>query len=832
MKLLLVVGVAAVVLVILIAVFLSMRLGRSDDDHEELAGRASERRDRLDDGDSRRRDARAPRRSPAGQPRPGPSRSGQRPPAAAGDRRYRDRDGRRPQRDQGRRSTDDQGSRSGDYDHPQRRPGRYGTGPVESPTEPRRPVATGRSGSGRDHGGRRAGTGRGRPPTSAAYDTGPSPRRAADDFPSEPLHTEDFPSGEFPSGGFPAADFPSGEFPSADFPSGEFSSAPLPATPAARYPGTGLSTDEFPSEPLPAQEFPSQEFPAADFPSGEFPSADMPAARNPGRSPAPKAGRDRAESRRKPSRGETPPKGRSRPQRGKRDDDDWPSTEWDKLTDEQYWAELSADKPLATTARSPRPASEPALSGETAPPAEPRRPAARNGQRRSTAPRTEPSASAPVSPSAPPARELTRAYDRPTRGARSPQRPERPELAEHEAPTERLPIRPRQQPAAAAPPANGAPAARRREATGPHPAGEPSLAMLTSLASTPPGAPEEPGWRGRPARTTGDDPLTSPSYARPTTDSRSYRGSRQPAPGGSTRSQARPSDRPAADYGGGPYPTAGYGDSDYAHGAQPNGDYARSAYPDAGHADGDYAHDAQPNGDYARSAYPDAGHANGDYTNGARANGSHASGSHTGQDYRSSGAHHLPVSGHQAHDRTDPGYAYAPATAPPAPAGGASHPPDWYSAPPQMPTHQPTGGHRATGPQMTARQTPAQGNPYGSFVDPPATSYPSIPPAAYADQQPGASFPAHHGDQIGGYAEPAYDPAGLPAHPSGAGPVPAGYPETGYDDRGGYGYEQPGQAPYAGTYETAGYAPGYPAADHGADPYGPEGYRGYPAAQG
>ncbi|HEY9242046.1 MAG TPA: hypothetical protein VIP48_08700, partial [Streptosporangiaceae bacterium] len=48
------------------------------------------------------------------------------------------------------------------------------------------------------------------------------------------------------------------------------------------------------------------------------------------------------------------PKARGgRPSRSKHDDDDdWPSTEWDKLSDEQYWAELSADKPLATTARS------------------------------------------------------------------------------------------------------------------------------------------------------------------------------------------------------------------------------------------------------------------------------------------------------------------------------------------------------------------------------------------------------------------------------------------------------------------------------------------------
>ena len=44
-------------------------------------------------------------------------------------------------------------------------------------------------------------------------------------------------------------------------------------------------------------------------------------------------------------------KSRGRPSRKHDDDDDWPSTEWDKLSDEQYWAELSADKPLATTAR-------------------------------------------------------------------------------------------------------------------------------------------------------------------------------------------------------------------------------------------------------------------------------------------------------------------------------------------------------------------------------------------------------------------------------------------------------------------------------------------------
>src|SRR5215510_13826688 len=66
MVLLLAVGLAAVIIVILIAVFLSVRLGRSDD-REEPAGRSSERSEgRADADDSRWRDERAPRRSSAG----------------------------------------------------------------------------------------------------------------------------------------------------------------------------------------------------------------------------------------------------------------------------------------------------------------------------------------------------------------------------------------------------------------------------------------------------------------------------------------------------------------------------------------------------------------------------------------------------------------------------------------------------------------------------------------------------------------------------------------------------------------------------------------------
>ena len=66
MVLLLVVGLAAVIIVIFIAVFLSVRLGRSED-HDEPMGRSSDRgRDRPDADDPGWRDESAPRRSPAG----------------------------------------------------------------------------------------------------------------------------------------------------------------------------------------------------------------------------------------------------------------------------------------------------------------------------------------------------------------------------------------------------------------------------------------------------------------------------------------------------------------------------------------------------------------------------------------------------------------------------------------------------------------------------------------------------------------------------------------------------------------------------------------------
>src|SRR5205823_7873326 len=140
MVLLFVVGVAAVSIVILIAVFLSVRLGHSED-HDEPMGRSSGRdHGRPDAADPGWRDERAPRRSPVGAG--GSARSGQRSRPQTQDRGYRDGDGRRPERGQA--------TRPGDYDYPQRRPGRYDSGPMEQPADARRPATAGsrRPGSG------------------------------------------------------------------------------------------------------------------------------------------------------------------------------------------------------------------------------------------------------------------------------------------------------------------------------------------------------------------------------------------------------------------------------------------------------------------------------------------------------------------------------------------------------------------------------------------------------------------------------------------------------------------------------------------------------------
>ncbi len=238
------------------------------------------------------------------------------------------------------------------------------------------------------------------------------------------------------------------------------------------------------------------------------------------------------------------------------DNDPWPEAdEVDGVSDDQFWSDLSSDKPLATTARTaqvPGEAGQPWTPGNA-----PGRPGAPGG---AAGPDSPGMVSAPVEAD-------TQAMGRGRRARRRD--------AEPEDGTE---PRPRQQPDRG-PAASGGPGA--------------------------PGAPGGPRRRGEPARSARgaeEDPLTSASFsrhAREASDSRSYRASRQAhrpshgRPDASTdeTQTLRPDPRGYGAPGpGGPHAPTGpstagspagrgdpYGDSGYRNGPRPAGSYPESA---------------------------------------------------------------------------------------------------------------------------------------------------------------------------------------------------------------------------------------------------------------
>ena len=219
--------------------------------------------------------------------------------------------------------------------------------------------------------------------------------------------------------------------------------------------------------------------------------------------PASKAGKQRNQ-----------PKSRGKASR-KHDDDenDWPSTEWDKLSDVEYWAELSADKPLATTAR-------------TAQPSAAAKPAA------DTARAARPASGRPAAPPAPvdyPGRHGGR---RPAWPSAASHRPARPQSTRPPAGREPGPQRPAGQPASA-------------QRTDPR-AGDPAERLAARREQ--PDVTERIPVRDRQRRPAtpppyaDDDPLTSPSFSRasaPAEDSRSYRAAGRERPAAATAAPRR-----------------------------------------------------------------------------------------------------------------------------------------------------------------------------------------------------------------------------------------------------------------------------------------------------
>jgi hypothetical protein len=610
---LLVIGLVAVIVVVLIAVFLSIRLGRGDEDDEPDLRSSGRDRRRDRDGGWQGRDT---RRVPVSGGRGGRGDYpgyGSRGPAGGRAPRGRDYDGapRRPARE------------ASDY---RAGPSPHGVSP--SPHRPAQPApkpAAARSAVGA------SAQARGR------YDTGPSRRPAADDFPS------------------------------ADYPSMDFG--------------------------------PGDSFATGDQPPVEFPAAvDDP--------------RDRPDSRRKSASAGS--KGRSR-QRGKRDDDDdWPSSEWDKLSDEQYWAELSADKPLSSTARPSRPASN-AANGSARPAARDSRPArppasdrdmqrdlpsrtGRTDQREPATERLPVRAARQAPPPLPPSRReadvaaASRSYPEPRSVLDSGPRPSRdtgPHQARNTGP----------HPARDTGPQPGL-EPRRRDTTGPQPTRDRDLAMLTGLASAPPPIPGA----------LEDDPLTSPSFslkAVPANDSRSYSNARKHAKPGPAdviangAAHANGNGHGANGHSSGGYPTAGYADPGYAY----------QSAPPAAAADW-YSAPPAPAGTPAEAhtqAYGDPYAHNG---SGNGATGAHASGQATAA-YSNYLADPLRV-------YSPPGYeAPAPYAEPASSTGYMTAPPPGGSAPytdgyPAQPYAEPGQDGYASGGYAPGYETGYSGDPYAS----------------------------------------------------------------------------------------------------------------------
>jgi len=539
--------------------------------------------------------------------------------------------------------------------------------------------------------------------------------------------------------------------------------------------------------------------------------------------------------------GQAPARARRRPS----DSSEWDSSEWDKLSDVDYWAELASQKPLTTTAQ---PASQPPAKPDGGGQARPRPDLERDPL---AAPGSRPGfAAAPV--------PVDGTASRPRTGAepgadqrRGGHRHRQPASADGDrgAPD-------RARPAAARNSDHGRPDRSRlagASGTGRSPrfldgmgrdrngylSSGPASLPLPAIRDVPPTRPDRPqeiparpdrpqpeiparrdpladapaARQGRPRAVYDDDPLTSPSFPKVPSDGRSYhsgrsagpqRDGRADTPRGSSRaggSQLEPTQQfasyegPAGSYdapqGNHKAPAAGY--------EEPGRQYAAPQHP-AAYAGGQHSAPPPPAAAQHLPERPAARH---------------------------SGPRHLANGSNDAH-RTGPnGYLPDPLTSQnPYPY---PYDPRESSAPPGA---APTASARTSNPYgsyVTPDSQQAAASPYDSY---PATTgnghQPSYPPAdpggmghsgnGYWPQSPALDGPA--GPGAGRYPDSAAQADDLPDSVA---------PEPGYLN----GYGQPGQAEYLGNGSHA-HAPdpaGYPQADqYGSDEYG--GYREYGAAGG
>jgi hypothetical protein len=481
-----------------------------------------------------------------------------------------------------------------------------------------------------------------------------------------------------------------------------------------------------------------------------------------------------------------PRAGKGTQSKSKRDDDgDWPSTEWDELSDVDYWAELASDKPLPSTPSAPPPSRSARDRGDvrsdpdTGPSRTERRDAS---ERRETADRREP----------PERRDL-------------PERRKSPDRREQSAlPAARAP---RQTVDAAFAPLSSSPVdaafGTRTEAYG-------STELRRAIAAGTDPRPTSTGGSGRIPQPLDNDPLTSPSFPRVTADdSRSYRRGRTDT---GPVSAPLPPARQQPTYPPAPlHPPVSPLDSQPGRGRN-SGGYSVPAASLPAVNSADYAAAPLAPADPYRQPGTQAGDsylppANGGYphdgvavTYGAPVQP---------QGYSPS----LPVS---------PGY--------PGPDSGSyGHPLPGQPMPGQPMQSQPMPsqpGYQESAPYYPAAQRPDQGGYPSqqaagySYGQPPDAGFVGHPPvgqsaASYLSYQSGV-----HTDQAGIYQIPGNQSGGLPPA-GGFGPpslqqVQPGYPTAPYTSA---PYEPNGYP--TRTPETDG---AYPADPYAVDPYGYPGY--------
>ncbi len=465
------------------------------------------------------------------------------------------------------------------------------------------------------------------------------------------------------------------------------------------------------------------------------------------------------------------PEVKPRPSRSKRDDDgEWPSTEWDELSDVDYWAELASDKPIT-----PAQPVTPPVRAEREPRSE-SDPGSRRSERREAADRKD-ATERRDSGERRDSREGSERRDTTERRESGTERREQPLLpaARSSRPGTGATFTPAVSPASEAGfggrgDGYGSTELRRSIAAG----GDP----LRSL----PAVPSVPAAANRP---TDDDPLTSPSFPRITDDSRSYRRGRADSPSGTPFRADDSSYHPVPPVV--PLPTAD---------SQVTAAYSRPAHGDAGYAAAPLEHYSLPGTPASDSHLTSAPSAS--YTPPAPAGG------------------YLPAGGLGYHTESGTGSysASLPAPYPPEPPGTAPYAthepvgysystgqdPGGYAAPAYSPASLPGYPDYAAG--SAAGQTQAgheQGNGY-SYGHQPSAGYPDYHQPDPADST--AAYPAHEG--LSADLRPE---------------APVAYPPTQYTSQ----YEPAGYA--AGGYEPEG---GYPADPYAVDPYG---YPGYGAAR-